>query len=32
VAYALALVVSYGLVYGLGSRFFLGHNPEGLRE
>jgi len=32
VAYALALVVSYGLVYGLGSRFFLGSDPEGLRE
>jgi hypothetical protein len=32
VAYALALVVSYGLVYGLGSRFFLGPDPEGLRE
>ena len=32
VAYALALVVSYGLVYGLGSRFFLGPDPEGLRK
>ena len=32
VAYALALAVSYGLVYGLGTRFFLGPDPEGLRE
>ena len=27
VAYALALALSYGLVYGLGVRFFLGHDP-----
>jgi hypothetical protein len=27
-AYALALALSYGLVYGLGVRFFLGPNPE----
>lgn len=30
-AYALALACSYGLVYGLGVRFFLGPDPEGLR-
>lgn len=32
VAYALALALSYGLVYGLGMRFFLGRDPKGLRE
>lgn len=31
-AYALALALSYGLVYGLGVRFFLGRDPKGLRE
>ena len=31
-AYALALACSYGLVYGLGVRFFLGADPEGIRE
>ncbi|WP_135827400.1 hypothetical protein [Halorussus halobius] len=30
--YALALAVPYGLVYGLGSRFFLGSDPRLLRE
>lgn len=28
IAYALALACSYGLVYGLGVRFFLGPDPE----
>ncbi len=32
VAYALALALSYGLVYGLGTRFFLGPDPGMLRE
>lgn len=32
VAYALVLVVSYGLVYGLGLRFFLGPGHPGLEE
>ena len=31
-AYALALAVSYGLVYGLGVRFFLGSDSQELRE
>ncbi|WP_115863198.1 hypothetical protein [Halorussus litoreus] len=32
VAYALALAVSYGLVYALGTRFFLGSDPAMVRE
>jgi len=30
--YALALAVPYALVYGLGSRFFLGSDPRMVRE